>query len=122
MIPVFVCVSLSVLTCEVHFLSFQEHHVTAGAPGAAGVVLLPTGLQRERRGKERKGDRDGQKRGDGRGKREERKYKRRKEAQSRNGGMRNEGKGLFLSKGGRMKDRQAERNIKTREGGQGGAD
>lgn len=119
---VFVCVSLSVLTCEVHFLSFQEHHVTAGAPGAAGMVALPTSLQRERRGKERKGDREEQKRGEGRGKREERKCKGRKEAQSRKEGMRNEEKRIIIIKEGQNEGQTGgDEHIDEGEGGRVGA-
>lgn len=44
----------SLLTCKVHFLSFQEHHVTAGTPGTAGVVTLPSGLERSREKRKRK--------------------------------------------------------------------
>lgn len=40
-----VCSFFSIFTCEKHFFSFLEHHVTAGTPGTAGMVTLPPSLQ-----------------------------------------------------------------------------
>lgn len=40
----------SSFTCQVHFLSLFEHHVTAGASSAGRMVVLPSSLWGQRRG------------------------------------------------------------------------
>lgn len=37
----------SSFTCQIHFLSLFEHHVTAGTAGAGRMVLFPSRLRKE---------------------------------------------------------------------------
>lgn len=44
---VFLFFYVSLLTCQIHFLSFQEHHVTANTSGTAGMVVFSSCLEKD---------------------------------------------------------------------------